>query len=63
MTTWEDQIYRVAQAQGMVSVQAECTLDEAIEMMHDRAEVQHQTLHDVARAVLARSSRFGPGVA
>jgi AmiR/NasT family two-component response regulator len=50
----------VAQAQGMVSVQADCSLEEALELMRDRATVTHQTLDEIADAVLDRSIRFGP---
>jgi AmiR/NasT family two-component response regulator len=60
MASWEDQLYRVAQAQGMVSVQAGCNLNDAITMMHERALVQHQSLNDIAKAVIDRSIRFGP---
>jgi hypothetical protein len=57
--TWEEFIPEVAQAQGMVSVQANCTLAQALAMMHERAQIQHQTLNQVAEGVLARSIRFG----
>ena len=50
----------VAQAQGMVSVQAECTLAEALVLMHDRAIVMGQTLNEIAVAVVDRTIRFGP---
>jgi AmiR/NasT family two-component response regulator len=50
---------RVAQAQGMVSAQIQCTVDEALVIMRERALVQHQTLADVADAVLKREIRFG----
>jgi len=59
MVNWEDHLYRVVQAQGMVSVQADCSLDNALVMMHERAQVQHRTLPQIADAVLARSIRFG----
>jgi hypothetical protein len=49
----------IAQAQGMVSVQAECTLPEALALMRDRAIVTHQTLDEVAVAVIDRAIRFG----
>ena len=50
---------KVIQASGMVSVQAECTVDEALALMHDRAEVHGQTLDEIAEAVLDRRIRFG----
>jgi hypothetical protein len=59
MPTWEEVTYQIAQAQGMVSVQAECTLDEALTMMIERAHVQHQHLADIADGVIHRRIRFG----
>ena len=41
------------------SVQIDCTLDEAFVIMQERAEVQHQTVADVADGVLTRQIRFG----
>jgi AmiR/NasT family two-component response regulator len=49
----------VHQASGMVSLQADCTFAEAIQLMNDRAIVQGLTLEDVAAAVLDRSMSFG----
>ena len=43
----------------MVSLQADCTFPEAIQLMNDRAIVQGLTLEDVAAAVLDRSVSFG----
>jgi hypothetical protein len=48
------------QAAGMLSVQAACTLDEAIELMVNRAELYGQTREEIATAVIDRSIRFGP---
>jgi len=59
MPTWEELTYRVAQAQGMVAVQASCTVAEALVMMNDRAQVQHQTLAGIAEDVVDRRIRFG----
>jgi AmiR/NasT family two-component response regulator len=59
MTTWEELLYRTAQAQGMVSTQAHCSLPDAIDLMKDRAQVQHRTLTEIAGAVLDRTIRFG----
>ena len=50
---------RVTQASGMVSVQAECSVDDALVLMRDRATVQGQTLDEIAEAVLDRRIRFG----
>jgi len=49
----------VYQASGMVSVQATCTVNEALGMMQERALVHGQSLERVARAVLSRELRFG----
>ena len=49
---------RVCQASGMVSVQADCTLDEALMFMNDRAQI-HRTLEDIAKGVVERRIRFG----
>jgi len=59
MPTWEDLSYCVAKAAGMVSVQADCTVDEALVLMQEHAQVRHQTLSEVAEDVLARRTRFG----
>jgi AmiR/NasT family two-component response regulator len=54
-----EHIARVAQAQGVVSVQAACSTAEALDLMKDRAIVQGQTLDEVVEALLDRSIRFG----
>jgi len=59
MPTWEELTYKVAQAQGMISVQASCTVAEALVMMNERALVQHQTLAGIAEGVVYRRIRFG----
>jgi len=46
---------RVAQAAGMISVQASCLIEEALAMMCDRAAEIRVTMDDVATAVLDRS--------
>ena len=58
MSFWEHLSHDVAQAVGMVSAQAECTATQALELMTERARAQHQTLDEVAAAVVARSIRF-----
>lgn len=55
---WETAAH-VARAQGMVSVQVDCSLDDALQMMRDRASVSHATLNEIATAVLDHSIRFG----
>jgi hypothetical protein len=49
---------RVAQAQGMVSVQVPCTLDEALLLLNARARTGDQTVEQVATAVVAGDIRF-----
>jgi AmiR/NasT family two-component response regulator len=60
MTTTERDT-RVAQAAGMVSVQAECTVDEAYELLRKHARASLQSLADVAADVVERRTRFSPG--
>jgi len=43
----------------MVSVQADCSLDAALELMADRARVSGDSLDAIADAVLERRLRFG----
>lgn len=60
MPTWEQRSKSVMQAAGMVSVQAECTLDEAVELMANRGVLHGLSREEIAEAVIARSIRFGP---
>jgi hypothetical protein len=50
---------RIAQAQGMVSVQVDCTLDEALLLMRARAASSGLSLAYIAEAILDGSIRFG----
>jgi hypothetical protein len=43
----------------MVSVQAGCSLPDALALMRDRATVSRQTLDEIAIAVVDRTMRFG----
>jgi AmiR/NasT family two-component response regulator len=54
----ETQSDRVAQASGMVSVQAECSLDEAFAMIEERARTIDLTAEEVADSVVDRRFRF-----
>ncbi len=54
----ETQSDRVAQASGMVSVQAECSLGEAIVMIEERARAIDLTTEEVADSVVDRQFRF-----
>ncbi len=51
---------RVHQAAGMVSIQADCELEQAYVLMSDRSAVGQVTLDEIAAAVLDRSIHFGP---
>ena len=52
----------VYQAQGMVTVQAECTFPEALVKMAACAQAAGQTLEDIAQAVVERRIRFNSAV-
>ncbi len=43
----------------MVSAQAQCSVDEAMIMISDRATVTGLTLDEIADAVIDRTIRFG----
>ena len=60
MPASEEHNPQVSQASGMVSVQADCTVEEALALMKDRARVSGQTLAEVAAATVERRIRFGP---
>jgi hypothetical protein len=60
MSTPDDHHPLVSQASGMVSVQAECTVDEALALMKERAQVSGDTLLQIAKATVDRRIRFGP---
>jgi hypothetical protein len=48
----------VAQASGMVSVQADCTPEQALTLMTERADTTGSKVEEVARAVVDRLTRF-----
>jgi AmiR/NasT family two-component response regulator len=58
MVTTNGDRFQVARAQGMVSVQVGCTLDEAVEIMQVCADETGQTLDQVATAVVNNEVRF-----
>jgi len=58
MPTREMRMLRVAQASGMISVQAECTIAEAVVLMETRAVATRSTLDQIAAAVIARDFNF-----
>jgi hypothetical protein len=43
---------------GLVSIETDRPLPDALLMMGDRAEVSRCTLHEIARAVVERRTRF-----
>jgi AmiR/NasT family two-component response regulator len=49
---------QVAQASGMVSVQAGCTPDQALALMNARAEKCGRKVEEIAVAVVERRIRF-----
>jgi hypothetical protein len=53
---------RVRQAQGMVSVQADCTVDCALVRLTNRAVRDRSDVEAVARAVVERRIRFSSTV-
>jgi hypothetical protein len=60
MATRDDRNPVVSQASGMVSVQAECTVGEALVLMKERAQVSGESLLAIAEATVDRRIRFGP---
>jgi AmiR/NasT family two-component response regulator len=53
-----DQATKLAQAQGIVTVQADCTFDDALRMMEHRAQISHRSLSQIADAVVAHRIWF-----
>ena len=50
----------VNQAAGMVSVQADCSIGDALEMLQARSLVSGESLVEIAEATVQRRVRFGP---
>jgi AmiR/NasT family two-component response regulator len=48
----------VRQAQGMVSIQLGCELEDALTRMRERADETGETLDHIAADVIARLTRF-----
>ena len=44
-------VAKIAQAQGRISVQARCTVEEALDLMVERAALAHLTLEEIADGV------------
>jgi hypothetical protein len=49
---------KVPEAQGMVSAQADCTGEEALRLLNERARATGLRLEEVARAVVDRRTQF-----
>ena len=49
----------IHQAAGMVSIQADCELEQAYVLMSDRATVSQVSLEEIALAVLDKAISFG----
>ena len=60
VTNWYGRTDCEAQASGMVSVQAACSMDQALDLIDLRAEETNQTAADVARDVVDHLVRFAP---
>jgi len=50
----------IYQAQGMVAVQADCTLDRALVFMQEMAEATDSSLEEIAEDVTSRHVTFRP---
>jgi len=46
---------RVDQASEMIAVQADCSIEDAVEIMEARAAATGRSLEDIAEAVVARA--------
>ena len=61
LSAWE-RVTRLAHAQGRVSVQADCTLDQALALMVQRAEQTQHTLDEIADGVATHHIWFRPAL-
>jgi hypothetical protein len=53
-----EQISQVPEAQGMVCAQVDCTIDEALLLLSERAQATGLRLEEVAVAVVSRRTQF-----
>jgi hypothetical protein len=53
-----DQAAKVAEAQEMVAAQVDCSVDEALERLNERAKATGLRLEEVAVAVVSRRTQF-----
>jgi hypothetical protein len=58
MPDWAQRSEKVIQAAGMISVQVDCSLDDAVVLMNERAEITGQSREEIAAAVVERRIRF-----
>jgi hypothetical protein len=55
---WEERTAEVSQAVGMVSAQADCTVNVALLLLKDRSQATGRDIETVADAVVSRQERF-----
>ena len=60
ITSWYGRTDREAQASGVVSVQAGCSIDEALALIDLRAWETDRTAIEIAEAVVDHVFRFAP---
>ena len=53
-----EQISQVPEAQGMVCAQVDCTIDEALLLLNERAQATGLRLEEVAVAVVTHRTQF-----
>jgi len=58
VTTWIERSDRAAQASGIVSVQANRSIEQAPRLLQERAKETGYTVDEIARAVVDRLIRF-----
>jgi hypothetical protein len=51
---------RVRQAQAAVAESAKCSLDDALELMTDSADLADESLEQIAEEILSGRLQFGP---
>ena len=51
---------QVIEAQRIVSLQCDCSMNDALELLHNTAEVTDETLEQIARMVIHGSVTFDP---
>jgi len=59
MSPRSSQSERIAQAQRMVAVQVDCSIEEALAIMKDHAVSTQSTVVEIADSVIDRVIRFG----